>query len=188
MSTVPTVKLFDLLFERSVHLPTAHQLPSLEDAGYAVQTIVNLDNSKRGVPFAFEFPPRSRFAQKYVIVGGTWGYLALPCLGEDSNRIVRPLILSANYQDVLDDPYDSGHQDYSPFPDMPRQIAGALLLSLPVTTLMEIIDSVSIKQLSGIEEEEKLYGELSDFLETTIHRLNGGSHLYLEAPGPGEYP
>lgn len=188
MSTVPTVKLFDLLFERSVHLPTAHQLPSLEDAGYAVQTIVNLDNSKRGVPFAFEFPARSRSAKKYVIVAGTWGYLALPCLGEDRDRIVRPLMLSTNYQDVLDDPYDLNQPEDSPFPDLPRQIAGALLLNLPVVTLIEIIDSVSIKQLSGIEEDEKLYGELSEFLETTIHRLNGGSHLYLEAPQPGEYP
>jgi len=186
MSTVSTAKLFDLLFERSVHLPTACQLTTLEDAGYAVQTIVNLDNSKRGVPFAFAFPPRTRFAQNYVIVGGTWGYLALPCVGEGWDRIVRPLILSANYQDVLDDPYDPSHQDYSPFPDLPRQIAGALLLNLPVGTLMEIIDSASIKQLSGIEEEEKLYGELSEFLETTIHRLNGGSHLYLEAPGPAD--
>lgn len=188
MSNESYVKLFDLLFERSVHLPTAHLLPTLDDAEYAVQTIVNLDNSKRGVPFAFEFPPRSFNAERYVIVGGVWGHMTLPCLGTGENRIVRPLVVGTNYHHLADDPYDTSGVEDSPFPEIAEQIASGLLLGLPIAVLIEILDSASVKQLSGCDDEEKLHEELSGFLGITIHRLNGGRHLYIAPPKKGEYP
>jgi len=190
------VALFEAIFKNhAVHLPTMDRVKELEDAGDIVQAAVTLDPSLFGKPFACYANDPTGEPARYLIVAGEWGWIALPRYGEDENLVIRPLIFSANYKSLVNDPYnydDNGDfrgVEESVFPEYPTIVAGCMLVGLSVVKFLGFLDTISTDTFAEIQQSmHQEYSDLVGVADIAIHRLNGSQNIDLYPPMDLEYP